>query len=141
MMRVFYLCATAVKQLLPLDFLIGSVIFFFSGYKGSLLQLVWLCLHLLTAQGQIEANESERSNFVYREHAHFLIRLNQVPVSAASWLLVHRCNFNLVKNHKIYQNTEARETLSTNQESLEFYAILMQVLLNFVTTLVFAIGR
>jgi hypothetical protein len=46
----------------------------------------------------------------------------------AAWVAIMFCNFYLVKNHKIANNSTsagAREKLSTDLESLEFYYCLM----------------
>jgi hypothetical protein len=54
----------------------------------------------------------------------YLMRGNQLPVSAARLVPVMFYNFYLVKNHKISDNTattEDREKISTYLESLELY--------------------
>jgi hypothetical protein len=51
----------------------------------------------------------------------------------AAWFPDINCNFNLVKNRKIAKNSinaKAREKISIDLESLEFYKKLMYILLN-----------
>jgi hypothetical protein len=60
----------------------------------------------------------------------------QLPISAARLVPDMFCNFYLVKNHKIANNsatTEAREKISTYLESLEVENFLMYVGLNLKT--------
>ncbi len=67
---------------------------------------------------------------------HQSMRENQLPVSAARWQhwsQICFCSFYLVKNHKIANNAEAREKISTYLESRELSKFLMYVWLNLKT--------
>jgi len=59
-----------------------------------------------------------------------VIKISLLPVSATSWQHCSQmfCNFYAVKNHKIAKNsttTNAREKISTDLESSEFFCVCL----------------